>query len=102
MERTPDLRAAPGSTGYQRRWWALAVLCLSLVVLAMDNTAWGLAVAGQTLLVVGGQLAGVILLPPHRQFRDVGHHGAAPLPAVVGASNAPVVHCSPPMISGRA
>jgi EmrB/QacA subfamily drug resistance transporter len=39
MEGTPDLRVAtPGSTAYQRRWWALAVLCLSLVVLAMDNT----------------------------------------------------------------
>jgi EmrB/QacA subfamily drug resistance transporter len=39
MEGTPDLRVATsGSTGYQRRWWALAVLCLSLVVLGMDNT----------------------------------------------------------------
>jgi EmrB/QacA subfamily drug resistance transporter len=39
MQGTPDLRVAtPGSTAYQRRWWALAVLCLSLVVLGMDNT----------------------------------------------------------------
>jgi EmrB/QacA subfamily drug resistance transporter len=39
MEGPSDLRvAAPGSIGYQRRWWALAVLCLSLVVLATDNT----------------------------------------------------------------
>jgi EmrB/QacA subfamily drug resistance transporter len=39
MEGTPDLRVATqGSTGYQRRWWALVVLCLSLVVLGMDNT----------------------------------------------------------------
>jgi EmrB/QacA subfamily drug resistance transporter len=39
MEGTRDLGVAtPGSTTYQRRWWALAVLCLSLVVLAMDNT----------------------------------------------------------------
>jgi EmrB/QacA subfamily drug resistance transporter len=39
MEGTRDLGVAtPSSTGYQRRWWALAVLCLSLVVLAMDNT----------------------------------------------------------------
>jgi MFS family permease len=38
MEGTPDLRATQGSTTYQRRWWAFAVLCLSLVVLAMDNT----------------------------------------------------------------
>jgi MFS family permease len=39
MEGTRDLGvAAPSSAGYQRRWWALAVLCPSLVVLAMDNT----------------------------------------------------------------
>jgi MFS family permease len=39
MEGTSDLRVAtPGSTTYQRRWWALGVLCLSLVVLGMDNT----------------------------------------------------------------
>jgi hypothetical protein len=44
--------------------------------------AWGLAVAGQILLVVSGQLAGVILLPAHRQLRDVGHHPAASLPCL--------------------
>jgi EmrB/QacA subfamily drug resistance transporter len=39
MEGTSDLRVAtPSSTAYQRRWWALLVLCLSLVVLGMDNT----------------------------------------------------------------
>jgi EmrB/QacA subfamily drug resistance transporter len=39
MEPTSDLRVAtPSTTGYGRRWWALAVLCLSLVALAMDNT----------------------------------------------------------------
>jgi hypothetical protein len=64
--------------------------------------AWGLAVAGQVRLVVSGQLAGVVRLPAHRQLGDVRHHPAAPLPAVVGASNAPVVHCSPQMITGRA
>jgi hypothetical protein len=48
--------------------------------------AWGLTVARQVRLVVGGQLAGVVLLPPHRQLGDVGHHPAAPLPAVVGTS----------------
>jgi len=36
--------------------------------------AWGLAVAGQVLLVVGGQLAGVIRLPTYRELGDVGHH----------------------------
>jgi hypothetical protein len=40
--------------------------------------AWTLAVAGQIRLVVGGQLAGVVLLPPHRELGDVGHHPAAP------------------------
>jgi hypothetical protein len=39
--------------------------------------AWGLAVAGQILLVVGGQLTGVVGLPTHRQLGDVGHHPAA-------------------------
>jgi hypothetical protein len=55
----------------------------------------GLTVAGQILLVVGGQLAGVILLSAHRELGDVGHHPAAPSPPFAGASNAPVVHCSP-------
>jgi EmrB/QacA subfamily drug resistance transporter len=39
VEGTADLRVATASsTAYQRRWWALGVLCLSLVVLGMDNT----------------------------------------------------------------
>jgi MFS family permease len=39
MEGPSGLRVAtPSSTAYQRRWWALLVLCLSLVVLGMDNT----------------------------------------------------------------
>src|SRR5215216_624085 len=62
--------------------------------------AWGLAVAGQLLLVVGGQLADVVGLPTHRELGDVGHHLAAPLPAVVGASDAPLVHCSARTIFG--
>jgi EmrB/QacA subfamily drug resistance transporter len=58
MEGTPDLRAAPGSTGYQRRWWALAVLCLSLVVLAMDNTILNvtLPTLARDLKATGSQL----------------------------------------------
>jgi hypothetical protein len=48
--------------------------------------ARGLAVAGQVLFVVGGQLAGVVRLSAHRELGDVGHHPAAPLPAFVGAS----------------
>jgi hypothetical protein len=39
---------------------------------------WGLPVARQVLLVVGGQLAGVVLLPPHRQLGHIRHH--PPLP----------------------
>jgi len=57
--------------------------------------AWGLAVARQILLVVGGQLPGVVGLPTYRELGDVGHHPARSLPACIGASNAPVVHCSP-------
>jgi hypothetical protein len=48
--------------------------------------ARGLAVARQVRFVVGGQLAGVVLLPAHRELGEVGHHLAAPLPACVGAS----------------
>jgi hypothetical protein len=47
--------------------------------------AWTLTVAGEVLLVVGGQLAGVVLLPTNRELGDVGHHPAAPLPALVAA-----------------
>jgi MFS family permease len=59
MEGTPDLRVAtPGATGYQRRWWALAVLCLSLVVLAMDNTILNVALPtlARDLGATGSQL----------------------------------------------
>jgi EmrB/QacA subfamily drug resistance transporter len=59
MEGTPDLRVAtPGSTTYQRRWWALAVLCLSLVVLAMDNTILNVALPtlARDLGATGSQL----------------------------------------------
>jgi hypothetical protein len=63
--------------------------------------AWGLTVARQILLVVGGQLAGVVRLPPHREFGDVSHHPPFP-PACVGASDAPVVHCSSDDYGSRA
>jgi EmrB/QacA subfamily drug resistance transporter len=44
MEGPSDLRVATASsTAYQRRWWALLVLCLSLVVLGMDNTILNVA-----------------------------------------------------------
>jgi hypothetical protein len=47
--------------------------------------ARGIAVAGQVRFVVSGQLAGVVLLPPHRQLGHVRHHLPRP-PAFVGAS----------------
>src|SRR5215207_3393750 len=59
MEGTPDLRVAtPSSTAYPRRWWALAVLCLSLVVLAMDNTILNVALPtlARDLGATGSQL----------------------------------------------
>jgi hypothetical protein len=64
--------------------------------------AWGLTVAGQILLVVGGQFAGVIRLPPHRQLGHVRHHPAASSSPPLAPANAPVVHCSPRRMSGRA
>jgi len=60
-----------------------------------DTAGPGLTVAGQILLVVSGQVAGVALLPTHRELGDVGHHSAASLPAFVGASDAPLAHCFP-------
>jgi hypothetical protein len=56
--------------------------------------AWGLPVARQILLVVGGQLAGVVRLPPHRQLGDVGHHPAPASSPSLARANAPLVHCS--------
>jgi hypothetical protein len=41
---------------------------------------WGLTVAGQILLVVGGQLTGVIGLAADRELGDVGHHPPLPSP----------------------
>jgi hypothetical protein len=64
--------------------------------------ARGLAVARQILFVVGGQLASVILLPPHRQLGDVGHHPPVPSSPSLARANAPLVHCSPRTITGRA
>jgi hypothetical protein len=42
--------------------------------------ARGLTVAREILLVVLGELAGVVRLPPYRELGDVGHHPAAPSP----------------------
>jgi hypothetical protein len=56
--------------------------------------ARGLTVAGQVLLVVGGQLAGVVRLPPTDSLAMSATTPPLP-PALAGASNAPMVHCSP-------
>src|SRR6185369_13419422 len=34
----------PGSAGHDRRWWALGVLCLSLLVITLDNTILNVAI----------------------------------------------------------
>jgi len=56
--------------------------------------AWGLTVARQILLVVGGQLTGVVRLPAYRQLGDVGHHPAVASSPSLARANAPLVHCS--------
>jgi EmrB/QacA subfamily drug resistance transporter len=40
VTETPDLRV---ERTYQRRWWTLAVLCLSLMVIGVDNTILNVA-----------------------------------------------------------
>jgi hypothetical protein len=47
-----------------------------------------LTVTGQILFVVGGQLAGVVLLPPDREG-DVGHHAATLLPPPLAPATHP-------------
>jgi hypothetical protein len=39
--------------------------------------------------VVGGQLPGVVGLPPHRELGDVGHHPAASLPPALAPATHP-------------
>jgi hypothetical protein len=51
--------------------------------------ARGLAVARQIRLVVGGQLPGVVRLPPHRELGDVGHHPTAPFPPSLASATHP-------------
>jgi MFS family permease len=44
VDVTADRGIAPGeATVYERRWWALLVLCLSLVIVVMDNTILNVA-----------------------------------------------------------
>jgi hypothetical protein len=64
--------------------------------------AWRLAVAGQVLLVVGGQLAEIVVLAAYRQLGHVRHHRAAASSPFLARANAPLVHCCPQTITGRA
>jgi EmrB/QacA subfamily drug resistance transporter len=43
MDVTADRRDGVASELYERRWWALIVLCLSLVIIGMDNTILNVA-----------------------------------------------------------
>jgi hypothetical protein len=56
--------------------------------------SWGLAVAGQVLLVVGGQLAEVVVLAADRELGHIRHH--LPLPPRLRWRERmhPLVHCS--------
>ena len=64
--------------------------------------SWGLTVARQILLVVGGQLPGVVRLPPHRQLGDVDHHPALPPRRRWREQTHPGALLSSERISGRA
>jgi EmrB/QacA subfamily drug resistance transporter len=44
MDAAVEGRNGAGSGLYERRWWALIVLCLSLVVIGMDNTILNVAI----------------------------------------------------------
>jgi hypothetical protein len=56
--------------------------------------AWALAVAGQVLLVVLGDLTGVVVLPPDRQLGHVRDHPAPASRPVLRERIHPRVHCS--------
>ncbi len=43
MEASVNSKVGAAGRPYQRRWWALLVLCLSLVVIGMDNTILNVA-----------------------------------------------------------
>jgi hypothetical protein len=55
----------------------------------------GTPVAGQVLLVVGGEFAGVVLLSAHRELGHVRDHPAAASSPPLAPANAPLVHCCP-------
>ncbi len=60
--------------------------------------------AKQVLFVVGGQLAGVICLPAHRELGDVGHHPALPSPPPLAPATHPwcIALLGRSLVDGRA
>jgi EmrB/QacA subfamily drug resistance transporter len=44
LDRERELERRKSSTVYQRRWWILAVLCLSLSIIGLDNTILNVAI----------------------------------------------------------
>src|SRR4029078_9318699 len=42
-DRTPDATEAASAREYERRWWTLGVLCISLVMIVMANASLNVA-----------------------------------------------------------
>jgi EmrB/QacA subfamily drug resistance transporter len=62
MDRTADPMTLAQPTVYERRWWALLVLCLSLAVVGMDNTILNVALPSlaRELGATGSQLQWIV------------------------------------------
>jgi EmrB/QacA subfamily drug resistance transporter len=58
----PSPSTAPPDSGYDRRWWTLGVLCLSLMVIGVDNTILNVALPSivRELGAQGSQLQWII------------------------------------------
>jgi hypothetical protein len=57
-----DQLAVPRPVGYDRRWWVLAVLCLSLLVIGIDTTILNVALPtlSRTLHATNSQLQWIV------------------------------------------
>ena len=64
---------------YERRWWTLAVLCLSLVVIAIDNTILNVALPSivRDLGASGSELQWIIDSLHHRVRLPAAHRRRA-------------------------
>jgi EmrB/QacA subfamily drug resistance transporter len=63
VDVTVERGIAPSeATAYERRWWALLVLCLSLVIVVMDNTILNVALPtlARDLLTTGSELQWIV------------------------------------------